>query len=98
MSAKIQILRSLLQKCIDMIDAGNSNATDEELDAVVDTLKHVTDKEITYTKTQACRYLNICIATFDNYRRYGWIPEPTKELGGALKWKKSDLDNFIKNR
>lgn len=80
-----------------MIDAGNSNATDEELDAVVDTLKHVTDKEITFTKTEAARYLNVCITTFDNYRRYGWLPKPIKELGGGYKWKKTDLDKFINN-
>jgi hypothetical protein len=97
-NAKIKILRSLLQKCIDMIDAGNSNATDEELDELVDTLKYVTDKEIMFTKTQAADYLNVCIATFDNYRRCGWIPKPIKEKGGALKWKKIDLDKFIENK
>ena len=83
---------------IDRIDSGNSNATDDELDGVIDTLSRLSNNDVTFTKTQAADYLHVCIAIFDNYRRCGWIPKPIKEKGGSLKWKKSDLDKFIENK
>lgn len=97
MAEKIKILRSLLQRMIDRIDSGNSNATDDELDCVIDTLSRLSNNDVTFTKEQACRYLNICTATFDNHRRNGWIPQGKKELGGALKWTKQQLDDYCKN-
>ena len=92
MAEKINILRSLLQKAIDNIDAGNSNLTDEEMDGVVESITKIAVKDVSYTKEQACRYLNIRRATFDNYRRYGWLPRGKKELGGRLRWDRRELD------
>lgn len=97
MQNKIQILRSLLQRMIDRIDSGNSNATDKELDGVIDTLSRLTNNDVTFTKEQACRYLRISPATFNNHRRNGWIPQGKKELCGALKWTKQQLDDYCKN-
>lgn len=97
MAEKINILRSLLQKAIDNIDAGNSNLTDEEMDGVVETITKIAVKDVFYTKEQSCRYLNMSSATFDNYVRCGWIPKGVKEQGGVLKWNRKDLDNVSEN-
>ncbi len=96
MAEKINILRSLLQKAIDNIDAGNSNLTDEEMDGVVETIRKIAEKDVTMTKEQVCRYLNVSRATFDNYVKYGWMPKGKKELGGVLRWRRKEIDECAK--
>lgn len=59
----LKIIRNLLAKIIDDIDAGNSNITEDEAIKLIDTLKELTDKEKRLSKYAACRYLNISRAT-----------------------------------
>lgn len=70
----LKIIRNLLAKIIDDIDAGNSNITEDEAIKLIDTLKELTDKEKRLSKYAACRYLNVSRATFDNYVREGKLP------------------------
>lgn len=62
----LKIIRDLLMMIVNRIDAGNSNITDEEAINLVKVLKKYTDKDKRISKYEACRYLNISRATFDN--------------------------------
>ena len=88
----IGLIRSLLQNCIDRIDAGNSNLSAEEEIEIIELLKKYTNKDRKFSKYQACKYLNISRATFDKYIREGKIPKGKKEAGfKELSWKESEL-------
>ena len=92
------VIRSLLLKIVDDIDAGNSNISEEEAIEIVDNLKRFTDKEKRLSKYEACRYLNMSRATFDNYVREGKLPRGAKEPGfKELSWKRRDLDKFVED-
>ena len=93
----INLIRSLLQKCIDRIDAGNSNISADEEIEIIELLKKYTDKDRKLSKYQACKYLNMSRATFDNYIRKGKLPKGKKETGfKELFWRVKDLDTFKK--
>ena len=94
----LRIIRSLLLQIIDNIDAGNSNLSEDEAIQTIKYLKELTDKEERLSKYQACQYLNISRATFDNYIKEGKLPKGKKQLGfKELSWAKKVLDEFIKN-
>ena len=88
----MNIIKSLLQNCIDRIDSGNSNLSADEEIEVIQLLKKYTDKDRKLSKYQACKYLNMSRATFDKYIREGKIPKGKKEAGfKELFWKESEL-------
>ena len=92
----LEVIRSLLLKIVDDIDAGNSNITEGEAIEIVDSLKRFTYKEKRLSKYAACEYLNISGATFDNYVREGKLPRGKHEVGfKELSWSKKELDKFI---
>lgn len=92
----LNIIRKLLVKIIDNIDSGNSNLTLEEQLKVVNVLKDFTDKEVRLSKYQACKYVNLSRASFDNYVRVGKLPKGIKQQGfKELFWTKKSLDEFI---
>lgn len=93
----LRIIRSLLVKIVDDIDAGNSNITEEEAVKLIGTLKELSDKERRPSKYAACEYLNVSRATFDNYVREGKLPKGKHEIGfKELSWSKKDLDEFVR--
>ena len=96
----LKIIRTILQKFIDDIDAGNSNLSYEQQCDIIRTLSNVNigrDNEM--SKTQAADYLGVCRATFDNYVHDGLIPKGTKLVGfKVLRWYKSVLDLFLSNQ
>lgn len=88
----LKVIRSLLLKIVDDIDAGNSNITEGEALEIVDSLKRFTDKEKRLSKYAACEYLNVSRATFDNYVREGKLPRGKHEIGfKELSWNKKTL-------
>ena len=88
----IDIIKSLLQNCIDRIDSGNSNLSADEEIEVIQLLKKYTDKDRKLSKYQACKYLNMSRATFDKYIREGKIPKGKKEAGfKEIFWDESEL-------
>lgn len=88
----IRLIRSLLQNCIDRIDAGNSNLSADEEIEVIEILKKYTNKDRKLSKYQACKYLNMSRATFDKYVREGKIPKGKKEAGfKEIFWNESEL-------
>lgn len=94
----IKIIRTLLAKIIDDIDTGNSNLTPEECEEIIDYLSSITNKNEKLSKYQACKYLKISRATFDNYVRAKKRPVGRKQQGfKELYWYKKDLDKFLDN-
>ena len=88
----IRLIRSLLQNCIDRIDAGNSNLSADEEIEVIEILKKYTNKDRKLSKYQACKYLNMSRSTFDKYVREGKIPKGKKEAGfKEIFWNESEL-------
>lgn len=93
----LKVIRNLLLKIVDNIDAGNSNITENEAIELTKILQSYTDKTVKMSKYQACQYLNVSRATFDNYVREGSLPRGKKEAGfKELFWTQKDLDEFKK--
>ena len=92
---KIKILKTVLSQIISDIDSGNSNASDEELDKIIDTINKATNTRNKLSKYQACKYLNVSRSTFDNYVRDGKLPKGKKEQGfKELFWDLKTLQTF----
>jgi hypothetical protein len=93
----LKIIRDLLKKIIDDIDAGNSNIKEDEAIEIVKVIKSYTDKTKRLSKYQACQKLNVSRATFDNLVREGIIPRGEKVVGfKELFWEEKTLDDCIK--
>ena len=81
---------------VEDIDAGNTNLNEEEAIELTDTIVRLVDRTRRMSKYEACQYLNISRATFDNYVREGKLPKGTKEAGfKELSWSRKELDMFI---
>lgn len=94
----LQRIKKILLQIVDDIDAGNSNADEEELFEIVKILKEMVRKDVPMSKYQAYTYLNISRATFDNMVRDGKLPKGKKVAGfKELQWTKRDLINAKKN-
>lgn len=92
----LKAIRELLLKIVDSIDAGNSDITASEAIEIAKVLASYTDKTVRLSKYQACAYLNMSGASFDNYVRSGKLPKGLKQSGfKELFWTKKDLDKFI---
>lgn len=93
--SKIEALKTSLINIVDNIDCNNSNISDEQCDELLDIVNKATNTMTKFSKYQACRYLNISRATFDNWVREGKIPKGKKEQGfKELFWTKKDLDKI----
>lgn len=91
----LRVLREILLNIVNDIDTGNSNITEDESLEVVKVLKSYTDRTQKMSKYQACQYLNVSRATFDNYVREGSLPRSKKEAGfKELFWVQKDLDKL----
>lgn len=93
----LHIIKIILQKYIDDIDANNTNISYEQQCDIIKILSNVNaGQENEMNKTQAADYLGVSRATFDNYVRDGFIPKG-KQVGNfkELRWYKSDLDLFM---
>lgn len=94
----LKVIKSLLERIINDIDVGNSNITEDEAIEIIKVIKSYTDKTKRLSKYQACQYLNICRAKFDNLVRQGIIPKGQKVAGfKELSWSEKDLDEVIKS-
>lgn len=64
---------------------------------LIESLSSMADKNKRLSKYEACRYLNMSRATFDNYVREGKLPRGVKEpCFKELSWSRKDLDRFVK--
>lgn len=93
----LKVIANLLRRIADKIDEGSISSNPEETMQVMETIKGFVDKEKRLSKYEACQYLNVSKATFDNYVRLGKIPRGKHQAGfKELSWSKKDLDNAIK--
>ena len=93
----MKLIRNILQKWIDDIDADNTNLSYEQQCDLIRVLSNVNlGQENEMNKTQAADQIGVSRATFDNYVRDGFIPKG-KQVGNfkELRWYKSDLDLFL---
>ena len=93
----MKIIRTILQKWIDDIDADNTNLSYEQQCDLIRLMSNVDiGPENEMDKTQAADYIGVSRATFDNYVRDGFIPKG-RQVGNfkELRWYKSDLDLFL---
>lgn len=96
------IIRTLLQKFIDDIDSDNCNITMEQQSKIISVLSNIANPDQRMSKIQACDYLGVSRATFDNYVRDGFIPKGIKQEGfKELSWQKlpamGDIADFGNN-
>lgn len=88
----IELLKEALINIINNIDAGNSDFTDEQCLEYVDIINRATNTRNKMSKYQACKYLGVSRATFDNWVREGKIPKGQKQQGfKELFWELKDL-------
>lgn len=95
-----KVLTNLLIHSLELITAnlkvGNSNINEDEAIELIDVINHFTNREDLITKYEACKYLNISRATFDNYVREGKLPKGKKMIGSVTKfYTKKELDECI---
>lgn len=90
---RLRVLRGLLEECINNIDAGNSNHSEEELDSIIKDLTKLNRGIKRISKREACeRILHCSPSTFDNYLKLGLIPPGHKEYGfKELSWSEKDF-------
>lgn len=70
----------------------------QKSEEVIEYLSGITNKNEKLSKYQACKYLKVSRATFDNYVKAKKIPNGRKQIGfKELFWYKKDLDKFIEN-
>ena len=97
MSGVLITLRKALTQIISDIDTGNTNLEEDEEMEILSTITNIMDKKAKLSKYQACNYLGISRATFDNYVREGKLPKGKKEQGfKELFWTKKELTEAIK--
>ena len=90
----LNVIRNLLERILNDIDSGNSNITEEEGHQIINILSNINENRI--SKYQACQYLNISRAKFDNLVREGKLPEGKHQAGFKEKyWKKSEILKYI---
>lgn len=86
-----QLLSKQLRAIADKIDAGECNMTPQE---AMDIMRAVCHEPM--SKEQACTYLNVSRATFDNMVRDGRMPAGRKRQGmKELVWYRDELDMNI---
>ena len=80
--SKENTLKQALLSIVDALDAGTSAYPDEEeAMELIDSINRITNAKTRMSTYQACKYLHISRATFDNYVRDGKIPKGKKEQG-----------------
>lgn len=91
----LQLIKRYLLQIVADIDNGNSNISREEEEAIIDQIIRFTDKNRKFSKYQACKYLGVSRATFDNLVRDGKLPRGRKQQGfKELFYLESDLRKY----
>lgn len=81
---------------INDIDAGNSNIDEEGAISILNAIQEATDTTKMYTRTEAAKYLQCSVQTFDGYRSSGKLPKGVKKAGRLEEWSKKQLDDLIR--
>lgn len=100
MERKLLILRNLLSEFINKIDAGTSEASEEDLNELIKDLTKFNKGIKRISKRYVCEHILHCsLSTFDNYLKLGLIPKGHKELGfKELSWSEDDFNEAVMYR
>lgn len=91
-----ELIATILQQFLDDIKSDNCNITYEQQSKILSALTNIAHPDQRMSKLQACEYLGVSRATFDNYVHDGFIPKGYKQDGfKELSWQRSDLDLFL---
>lgn len=74
----LNIIKKQLLKMISDIDTGNCYLSEEEQEEVIKLINKISRKDRRLSKYEACKYLNMSRASFDNYVRQGLLPKGIK--------------------
>lgn len=92
----LKLLRNIFQQCIDNIDSGNCNISEQDQQLLFSYINNTLNNNPKFTKSQACDYLGVSRATFDRYVHNEYLPQGEKLEGSNTKmWYKMDLDKFL---
>ena len=86
MNNKLNILKLALISIINDIDSGNCSLSEDEMNSIIDTLQFVAEDKTKLSKYQACDYLNVSRATFDNLVKDGAISPGRQQVGFKEKF------------
>ena len=67
MNPLIKVIRELLLHVVNRIDNGDCDLSEIEANELISTIKRCTEKDVCMSKYQACEYLHISGARFDDY-------------------------------
>lgn len=85
-------VKSALLNIVDRIDSNTSTLDRDCAIQIIELANKLTNTENKLSKYQACKYLHISRATFDNWVRDGKLPKGKKEQGFTeLFWTMEDL-------
>ncbi|MBO6075273.1 MAG: hypothetical protein J6P74_09115 [Paludibacteraceae bacterium] len=100
MNTKLKLLRDLMARIIEDIDAGNSSENEAEIDAAIDMLSTLNHGIKRYSKRWLCdNVLHCSESTFNNYLSMGIIPKGQPAVGfKELSWSIKDMDAAIAYR
>lgn len=85
-------LVKLMREKADSIEAGNSHLSESEAMHIMEVICH---EEM--SKTQVCKYLNMCRAKFEQLVRTKQMPEGRKVTGfSELRWYKDEIDECVR--
>ena len=95
----LKLIKNHLLQIIDNIDSGNSNLNEEQCIEALALIKNFSDRTERLSKYNACKYINVSRATFDNYIKEGKLPKGKKVAGfKELSWTKKELDEYLKRK
>lgn len=93
----LETIKKALQAILDDLDSGNTNLTEEEEFAIIDTINRLLRKERLISKYQAYTYLNISRATFDRLVQEGRLPRGKKIAGfKELFWDEKQIRDYLR--
>ena len=83
---KMKLIGLSLRTMADNIDNGTCNMSDDEMNEMCELIDFMSNDRNKYSKYQACKYLGISRATFDNYVKDGKLPEGRQQQGFKEKF------------
>ena len=90
-----EMAKESLLNIVDRIDAGTSTFDNDTALRIIEYANKLTNTENKLSKYQACKYLHMSRATFDNKIKTGELPKGKKEQGfKELFWDMADLKAY----
>lgn len=88
-----KVLLKAIKELTKKIEEDSCELTTEEAMGIMSVITHEP-----LSKEQACEYLNVSRATFDNWIRNGFLPKGKKRKGfNELYWYKDEISNPFKS-